>query len=167
VPGPASLLDLTGLSSRRQLPAARRMVREAVQARSTRVRTGSVAERAPTGIGGHQQSRTVQRNRRLPDLQLRQLGRCEGVIRIVVPRVIQHRRQVEATRLRAPSSNGATGRSKSNGPHLRRLVVIARPWKQDKLHAAGGRCRRAASPEKRIQATLPWCSPVTGRHVVG
>jgi hypothetical protein len=37
------------------------------------VRAGSVPQRSTTGIGGHQRSLTVQRNRRSPALQLRQL----------------------------------------------------------------------------------------------
>jgi hypothetical protein len=48
--------------------------RSALQARLSCVRAGSVPQRSRTGISGHQQSPTVQRNRRSPALQLRQLG---------------------------------------------------------------------------------------------
>jgi hypothetical protein len=40
-----------------------------------------------TGIGGHQRSLTVRRNRRSSALQLRQLGGCRRATRIVVPKV--------------------------------------------------------------------------------
>jgi hypothetical protein len=51
------------------------------------VRAGSVPQGSRTGISGHQRSRTVQRNRRSPALQLTQQGRCGRAIRIVVPKV--------------------------------------------------------------------------------
>jgi hypothetical protein len=53
---------------------------------SRSVRAGSVSQRSRTGIGGHQRSSTVQRNRRSPALQLMQLGWCGRAIRIVIPR---------------------------------------------------------------------------------
>jgi hypothetical protein len=58
-----------------------------VQALLTWVRTGSVSERSRTGVGGHQRSPVMQRNRRSPPVQLKHLGGCRRAIRIVVPKV--------------------------------------------------------------------------------
>jgi hypothetical protein len=47
---------------------------QAVQAPLRSVRAGSVSQRSSTGMGGHQRSPTVRRNRRSGALRLKQLG---------------------------------------------------------------------------------------------
>jgi hypothetical protein len=51
------------------------------------VRAGSVSQRSSTGMGGHQRSSTVQRNRRSRALRLKQLGERRREVQIVVPKV--------------------------------------------------------------------------------
>jgi hypothetical protein len=47
---------------------------QAVQALLRSVRAGSVSQRSSTGMGGHQRSPTVRKNRRSRALRLKQLG---------------------------------------------------------------------------------------------
>ena len=51
------------------------------------VRAGSVSQGSSTGMGGHQRSPTVRRNRRSRALRLKQLGEHRREVRIVVPTV--------------------------------------------------------------------------------
>jgi hypothetical protein len=74
--------NAAGLAQRRSRHCGNRCIvgalvryrgRSALQARLSPVRAGSVLHRSHTGISGHQRSRTVQRNRSLLPIQLRQL----------------------------------------------------------------------------------------------
>jgi len=58
---------------RAALPTSPHPAHKCVQMRP-RVRVGSVPQRSSTGIGGHQRSSTVQKNRKSPTLQVMQLG---------------------------------------------------------------------------------------------
>jgi hypothetical protein len=73
---------------------------QAVQAPLRSVRAGSGPQRSNMGMGGHQRSPTVRRNRRSRALRLRQLGLRRREVQIVVPTVRKLRSLREGGRRR-------------------------------------------------------------------
>jgi hypothetical protein len=98
LPRPADPVRGRGGPERRRRPQLGRIGKPSL------VRAGSVPQRSTTGMGGHHRSCTVWRNRRSLALQLRHLGLCEWAIRIVVPKVVEHRGVRSRVAGQAPST---------------------------------------------------------------